>query len=115
MTAPASVSSGRPAPAVNPLTGQPLEAWQVLVVGAPETGPRRTVVDTRPGAKVQPWIVPLALPHGGLYVDSGRPGGTYQGPQQLPELVVQGANWWPLVGLVVIAALGWLLNGRRWS
>jgi len=85
---------------LNPLTGRPLEAWQQLVIGPASTwnafdqGPRRTVVDTRRGAQLPPWIVRLDIPLGaGAYVtvfqDNGDPGGSYSpSVQQLPELSV---------------------------
>jgi len=97
---------------LNPLTGRPLEAWQTLVVGPSSTwnafdqGPRRTVVDIRPGAPLPPWIVRLDIPVGsGAYVtaftDNGEPGGSYSpSAQQLPDLVTSaprlelaGVSW----------------------
>lgn len=95
---------------LNPLTGRPLEAWQQLVIGPPETwnafdhGPRRTVVDTRRGAVLPAWIVRLDIPVSpGAYVtvfqDTGQPGGSYNpDAQQLPDLVttapqLAGARW----------------------
>ncbi len=98
---------------LNPLTGKPLESWQQLVIGPAETwnafdqGPRRTVVDMRPGALLPPWIVRLDIPVGaGAYVttflDNGEPGGSYSpSVQQLPELTttapripaIAGVSW----------------------
>jgi len=112
---------------LNPLTGRPLEAWQTLVVGPSSTwnafdqGPRRTVVDMRPGAALPSWIVRLDIPVGsGSYVtaftDNGEPGGSYSpSAQQLPDLVTSaprlelagvGMSWGTfliLAGLAVLA------------
>lgn len=99
----------QPGVGTNPLDGRPLEAWQVLVTGPAITGPRQTVVDTRPGAVVPVWIDAMVLPDGGsLYVDNGALGGTYDGISTLPDLTVNGANLLPLVvlGLVVLGAWG---------
>jgi hypothetical protein len=105
---------------LNPLTGLPLEAWQTLVTGPPETwnafdqGPRRTVVDMRPGAVLPPWIVRLDIPVGAggyvtSFIDNGQPGGSYSpSVQQLPELSVTapaptgGVSW----GAFLLLALG---------
>jgi len=106
---------------LNPLTGLPLPAWQQLVIGPAETwnafdqGPRRTVVDTRPGAILPPWIVRLDIPVGGggyvtAFQDNGQPGGSYSpNVQELPELVTTapriqqaGLSW----GLLLLLALG---------
>lgn len=99
---------------INPLDGKPLEEWQVLVTGSDETGPpgrpRQTVVDTRAGAYVPPWITVTPLPDGtALYVDNGQQGGTYDGTgaQTLPELTVTARrDWWPWL---IAAAVGWLV------
>lgn len=102
-----------PGAGVNPLSGLPLEAWQALVIGAPATGPRRTVVDTRPGATVPRWITVVGDAAGGrVYVDNGVAGGTYSGPQVLPEVTVRGAFLGPLVAVVVLILAG-LFAGAR--
>lgn len=84
---------------LNPLTGRPLESWQTLVIGPAETwnvfdqGPRRTVVDIRPGAMLPPWIVRLDIPIAAgstvtAFMDNGQPGGSYApSAQVLPDLV----------------------------
>ena len=101
---------------VHPLTGQPLESWQRLVTGPVETGYRVTVVDTRPGATLPPWVNRLELPIGDgatvtIFVDTGAAGGTYEGPQQLPELVVTERRTTSLGELVLLAILTFL-GGR---
>lgn len=113
---------------LNPLTGLPLAAWQQLVTGPPETwnafdqGPRRTVVDTRPGAVLPPWIVRLDIPLGaGAYftsfTDNGQPGGSYSpNVQQLPDLVTTAApvapSWGAFLLLAVaVFAIAWTRRG----
>lgn len=119
---------------VNPLTGLPLETWQQLVTGPPGTwnafdqGPRRTVVDTRPGAVLPPWILRLDIPIGGgafvtAFSDDGRPGGSYSPSiQELPDLVATaprlpaaaaGGVSWPTFLLLALAvfAVAWTRRG----
>ena len=116
-------------PDLNPLTGRPLEVWQQLVTGPPETwnafdqGPRRTVVDTRPGALLPPWIVRLDIPLGGgasftAFSDDGTPGGSYSpAVQQLPDLVTTAAapvapSWGAFLLLAVaVFAIAWTRKG----
>ena len=114
-------------PELNPLTGRPLEDYQQLVVGPPETwnafdqGPRRTVVDTRPGAILPPWILRLDIPVGlgatvTAFVDNGEPGGSYSPSiQQLPDLettaprlpvlAAGGGVSWPAFLVLALAVL----------
>lgn len=108
---------------LNPLTGQPLTAWQTIVTGPASTlgprpgggsGPRLTVVDMREGATLPPWIVRIEIPAGdGVYVtafqDNGAPGGSYQPTaQQLPDLetTVPPPTWWAAGLLVALLAAG---------
>lgn len=101
-------------PELHPWTGQPLEPWQTIVRGPAYTGPRVTVVDTRPGARLEPWIERREIPAGpGMtvttFVDTGLPGGTYlPDAQQLPELVSVAEQPSPafLVFLVVVIGAG---------
>jgi hypothetical protein len=114
---------------LNPLTGRPLEPWQQLIIGPAETwnafdqGPRRTVVDGRPGAILPPWIVRLDIPIGSgasvtAFQDTGTPGGSYQPgrPQQLPELVTTAqlapAMSWTTFLLLALAVVAFAA-GRR--
>lgn len=118
---------------INPLTGQPLPPWQMLVIGPPETwntfdqGPRRTVVDTRPGAVLPAWIVRLDVPIPGeasvtTFYDNGDPGGSYQadsgGAYRLPDIVTTapapvqaaGFGWGALLLVGLLVAIAW--SGR---
>lgn len=116
---------------LDPTTGLPLAPYQRIVIGPDATGPRRTVVDTRPGATLSSWIVRLDLPIGDgtfvtTFVDNGQPGGTYhpgQVPQQLPPIISVGypdpttpAPWWKWLAIGGVAIIAyWTWNNRnRW-
>lgn len=98
---------------VNPLTGRPLEPWQVLVTGPAETGYRQTVVDARPGATLPRWITRVELLGAPVFVDTGIPGGTYTGAQELPTLEVTAKRDWSGLWLVLggLAVVG-LIRGQ---
>lgn len=106
---------------LNPLTGQPLAPYEVLVIGSPMTGNRVTVVDTRPGALVPSWIT-VAVDDGDTrhYFDNGLRGGSYldDGAYQLPDLNTNAPAPW----LAIAAILGVLFvflrggkGGRSWA
>lgn len=108
---------------VNPLDGQPLPWYLEVVTGPPETGNRKTVVDIRAGATLMPWIDRVDVPAGTgatvtYFVDNGLAGGTYEGPQRLPDLVTTAPKpfpWWVavLIGLGALAAIK-SRGGRSW-
>lgn len=99
----------------DPLTGEPLPEWKTVVTGPDFTGPRRTIVNNRPGAELPAWIVRIDIPIDEYttitqFLDTGAPGGLYQpdDAQQLPDLtaVVSPFPWGTIVvGVVIVAAL----------
>jgi len=99
---------------VNPLTGLPLAAGQVLVAGPLATGPRQTVVSlARPGSW-PPWIT--AGPDGAP-VDLGTiVGGTWDGSgaYELPAISTTVPRDWLPWALLALLGL-FLLAGERKS
>lgn len=98
---------------VNPLTGLPLAAGQILVTGPLATGPRQTVVSVaRPGSW-PPWIT--AGPDGSP-VDLGTTvGGTWDGSgaYTLPEVSTTVPRDWLPWALLALLGLFLLSGGRR--
>lgn len=84
----------------------PDAAGVIPVYGPPETGPRVTYVNpTMPGS----WPAWITASANGSPVDTGtRPGGTWSGGQQLPDITVMGrraAPWVALVALLVVVVV----------